>query len=290
MAAPIREKVRRQPRTVALHRGGGVRRGLHVLPAGRDIHDSLSDCAVHAFARLLEKKEGDESISCDLARRAFMCIFGRLTDTLAASPRRCHAWPVASPARVIRLDVHPPIRTADRYEFHCTIAGRPLTPATAARRVRALAGGWLSPFRDHLRFGFRAVNFRIAHHDIWDSVFPLMFLTRESAGRCSTADMTPRPSVSTTRSLSRYARSTCGGRPPWASTSRSKPTRSSAHTASLEPDSITFAAARRAACCSGCSANSAGRRASPQEARATHRPICRRWKYRSRSGAPSPNG
>ena len=36
----------------------------------------------------------------------------------------------------------------------------------------------MSPFRDHLRFGFRAVNFRIAHHEVWDSVFPLMFLTR----------------------------------------------------------------------------------------------------------------
>lgn len=85
---------------------------------------------------------------------------------------------VTSSAGTVRLDVHPPIRTTDRYEFHCEIRGVPLTLTTAARRVRAAARGVGSPFRDQLRFGFRAVNFRIAHHEVWDSVFPLMFLSR----------------------------------------------------------------------------------------------------------------
>lgn len=85
---------------------------------------------------------------------------------------------VSSPAGPVRLDVHPPIRTVDRYEFRCEVRGVPLSLTTAARRVRALARQLESPFRDQLRFGFRAVNFRIAHHEVWDSVFPLMFLTR----------------------------------------------------------------------------------------------------------------
>ncbi len=85
---------------------------------------------------------------------------------------------VSDSTGTVRLDVHPPVRTIDRYEFHCEVRGVPLTATTAGRRLRALAQGLESPLRDQLRFGFRAVNFRIAHHEIWDSVFPLLFLTR----------------------------------------------------------------------------------------------------------------
>ena len=81
-------------------------------------------------------------------------------------------------AAAVRLDVYRPIKTVDRYEFRCDVSGVPLTLRTAARRARALARGFGSPFRDRLRFGFHATNFRIAHHEVWDSVFPLMFLTR----------------------------------------------------------------------------------------------------------------
>ena len=81
-------------------------------------------------------------------------------------------------ADTVRLDVYPPVRTAERYEFRCDIRGVPLTLTTAARHVRGVARGVGSPFHDRIHFGFRAVNFRIAHHEVWDSVFPLLFLTR----------------------------------------------------------------------------------------------------------------
>ena len=71
----------------------------------------------------------------------------------------------------VRLDVYSPVRTAERYEFRCDIRGVPLTLTTAARRVRGVARGVGSPFHDRIHFGFRAVNFRIAHHEVWDSVF-----------------------------------------------------------------------------------------------------------------------
>jgi hypothetical protein len=45
--------------------------------------------------------------------------------------------------------------------------------SAARRTVRRIA-----PRRGPGHFGFRATNFEIAHSDLWDSVFPLMYLTR----------------------------------------------------------------------------------------------------------------
>ncbi len=79
---------------------------------------------------------------------------------------------------VLRLDVHRPIKAPDRYEFRCDVSGAPFTPATAVYRLKSIARGFGSPARTTLRFGFRATNFTVAHAEVWDSVFPLMYLTR----------------------------------------------------------------------------------------------------------------
>jgi len=88
---------------------------------------------------------------------------------------------------VLRLEVHRPIKTPDRYEFRCDVSGAPFTTATAIYRLKSIARGFGSPARTTLRFGFRATNFTIAHAEVWDSVFPLMYLTRNGGPLFKTA-------------------------------------------------------------------------------------------------------
>jgi len=74
--------------------------------------------------------------------------------------------------------VRPPIKTPNRYEFRVDVVGRPLTASAVADRIRSVVRGYGSPFRTTLQFGFRAANYTIAHAEVWDSIVPLLFLTR----------------------------------------------------------------------------------------------------------------
>jgi hypothetical protein len=76
------------------------------------------------------------------------------------------------------IDVLPPIRTDSRYEFRCLASGDRPGPLERLRRGAALLRGRRSGSRPVIRFGFRAANYAIRHHELWDAVYPLMFLTR----------------------------------------------------------------------------------------------------------------
>jgi hypothetical protein len=76
------------------------------------------------------------------------------------------------------VDVLPPVKTASRYEFRCLLSGEGSGPREMLRRAGALLRGRRSGLAPFLRFGFRAVNYAIRHHELWDAVYPLMFLTR----------------------------------------------------------------------------------------------------------------
>lgn len=78
----------------------------------------------------------------------------------------------------LRIDVAPPIKTARRYEFRCVVGDPSWSPRDVARRLTGavLRRAW--PSVRTIRFGFDAVNHEIRHHELWDSVYPLMFLTR----------------------------------------------------------------------------------------------------------------
>jgi len=74
---------------------------------------------------------------------------------------------------VLDISVSVPIRTASRYEFHCALRRE----RTLRARLRAGSGD-AAARRSELRFGFRATNYEIVHHDVWDGFYPLFFLTR----------------------------------------------------------------------------------------------------------------
>ncbi len=76
------------------------------------------------------------------------------------------------------IEVLPPVKTANRYEFRCVLGGPSWSAREIVRRIGGamLRGAW--PSARELRFGFGAVNHAIRHHELWDSIYPLMFLTR----------------------------------------------------------------------------------------------------------------
>jgi hypothetical protein len=76
------------------------------------------------------------------------------------------------------VDVHPPIKTDTRYEFSYVLRGEGFRPLEMVRRGRALFRARGSGRPKVARFGFRALNYTIRHHELWDAVYPLMFLTR----------------------------------------------------------------------------------------------------------------
>ena len=72
---------------------------------------------------------------------------------------------------MLEITVHTPIRTGDRYEFACAV--RPVSRwRSRLRRHDDVSGS------QDIHFGFTAQNFRIRHQPVWDSVYPLFFLTR----------------------------------------------------------------------------------------------------------------
>lgn len=76
------------------------------------------------------------------------------------------------------IDVLPPLKTDASYEFECVLRGERFGPRELLRRARRFIGGRAAVLPSRVRFGFRAVNFPIRHHELWDAVYPLMFLTR----------------------------------------------------------------------------------------------------------------
>ncbi len=73
---------------------------------------------------------------------------------------------------MLDIEVLAPTRTDSLYEFRCEL--RPQRSLEGRRRARDPSGDVAS----ELRFGFRATNFEIPHHEVWDGLYPLFFLTR----------------------------------------------------------------------------------------------------------------
>lgn len=77
---------------------------------------------------------------------------------------------------MILIEFFPPIKSSSRYEFRCIVSGKKTTFAELTHRVKSTARGYGSLFRSVFRFGFEAVNFEIPHNELWDSIYPLMWL------------------------------------------------------------------------------------------------------------------
>jgi hypothetical protein len=79
---------------------------------------------------------------------------------------------------MMKIEVLPPSKTEFQYEFRYILRGLPLTLREVLRRARTLLRGYGALHQSIRRFGFRGVNFRLRHSELWDSLYPLMFLTR----------------------------------------------------------------------------------------------------------------
>ncbi len=76
------------------------------------------------------------------------------------------------------IEVSRPVKSDTSYAFEYTLSPNPSYPHELSEfeknRVNVQP---LEALAVH-RFGFKSVNFRIQHHELWDSIYPLMFLTR----------------------------------------------------------------------------------------------------------------
>lgn len=79
---------------------------------------------------------------------------------------------------MLSIEVLPPIKSKTRYEFRCIVKGNELTFDEFKKRATSVVRGYGSLSRSVLRFGYTATNFEINHSEIWDSIYPLHFLTR----------------------------------------------------------------------------------------------------------------
>jgi len=74
---------------------------------------------------------------------------------------------------VLEIEVQAPVRSSSAYEFTATVRERrPLRDRLRSPRTTG------DPVRS--RFGYRASNFEIRHHEAWDGFYALFFLTRNS--------------------------------------------------------------------------------------------------------------
>lgn len=75
------------------------------------------------------------------------------------------------------IDVGPPLRTEDRYEFECQVRHhRPLRRRILRPRSATITKPDVPP--RVVRFGFRTSGWRLEHHPVWDAIYPLLSLTR----------------------------------------------------------------------------------------------------------------
>lgn len=79
---------------------------------------------------------------------------------------------------MLDIRVDPPIKTDTRYEFRIAITGKRLNKSEMIYRTRTVLEGYGSLFKNYRRFGFSAYNFKIRHSELWDSVYPLLYITR----------------------------------------------------------------------------------------------------------------
>lgn len=75
---------------------------------------------------------------------------------------------------MLDIQVLPPKKSDSLFEFGCVL--RPvLSQAEYEHEPRQTPS---DAHESQIRFGYRAVNFRIRHHEVWDAFFPLYYLTR----------------------------------------------------------------------------------------------------------------
>jgi hypothetical protein len=91
---------------------------------------------------------------------------------------------------MVKIEVYPPQKSDDLYKFEYRISDskkvdienfqQRLKAKIRVLRGKKPKGKSKSPVEQggSCYFGFKAVNFNIQHSDIWDSVYPLMYLTR----------------------------------------------------------------------------------------------------------------
>lgn len=83
---------------------------------------------------------------------------------------------------MLTIEVFPPFKNDNRYEFKCRLScGRTpgLRPVDRLKRlVKGVIKGGISPDPSLISFGFVSLNYAIRHSELWDSVYPLMHLTR----------------------------------------------------------------------------------------------------------------
>jgi len=79
---------------------------------------------------------------------------------------------------MLMIEVLPPIKTKNRYEFRCILKGKDFNFHEAVYRCKSVIKGYGSLTESVIRFGYISKNFEIKHSEMWDSIYPLCFLTR----------------------------------------------------------------------------------------------------------------
>jgi len=79
---------------------------------------------------------------------------------------------------MLEIEVLPPRKTDTVYEYQCVLRAGPRTAREVLRGARSFLAGGTFRCCSTLRFGFEAVNYAIRHDRCWDSIYPLMYLTR----------------------------------------------------------------------------------------------------------------
>jgi len=79
---------------------------------------------------------------------------------------------------MLRVNVYPPIKTHKTYKFNCSIKYIGTSDLTISRRIKHFLVNKGYGNRTRIQFGFESQNFELNHSFLWDSIYPLMFLTR----------------------------------------------------------------------------------------------------------------
>jgi len=79
---------------------------------------------------------------------------------------------------MLKIRVSPPRKTSQLYEFRYTALIQGESGITQKARAAFQSSSCVIRKRTPYKFGFRAVNFEILHSELWDSIYPLMYLIR----------------------------------------------------------------------------------------------------------------
>ena len=80
---------------------------------------------------------------------------------------------------MIEIEVLMPIKASQLYEFRYRVRGLKLNRDRILHRFKSRIRGYGKLFSHIIRFGFVTENYSIQHHFIWDSIYPLLYLTRQ---------------------------------------------------------------------------------------------------------------